>query len=53
MIFKSRCLFSRIEVVALHLHPGVRAVDQDVPVAPAQAAVHAIRFKEVSCYLTA
>jgi len=45
-ILKSRCLFSRIEVVEIPLHPEVLAVDRDVPVVPVQAAVHVIRFEK-------
>ena len=47
-IFKSRCLFSRIEVVPILLHPAVRAVGQDVPVAPARTVVPAIS-EVISC----
>ena len=45
-ILRSKCLFLRIEVVAIPLHPEVLAVDQDVPVAPAQTAAHAIKLEK-------
>jgi len=41
---KNRCLYLLIEVVEIPLHQEVRAVVQDVPVAPAPVAVHAIRL---------
>jgi len=41
---QSKCLFSRIEVVAIPLHQEVRAVVPDVPVAQAPIAAPAIRL---------
>jgi len=41
---KSKCLFSRIEAVAIPLHQEVLVVALGVPVAPAPVAVPVIRF---------
>ena len=43
-ILQSRCLFLRIEVVAVPPHPEVRAVAQDVPAVQVPIAAPAIRI---------
>ena len=50
---KNRCLFLLNEVVEIPLHQEVRAVAQDVPVAPAPVAVHVIRLTQsvIRCQL--